>query len=206
MRMIEFPRRPHAGAAHGFTLIEVLIVISIIAILASLVISGLGMAQKRADMTLASTEVTMLLDALANYRFDEGAYPGFGLPSDPERNDFPLLFDALMDAPRPRGKGGRSAPYLDRIAWEKIVVENESGGGYRQATRKERYDSSIRRYIADSWGQPYIYRCNVGLPRQDYMIDPDGVDVYSIGPDGVNDTILGHEGEQNDDISIRSGA
>ena len=193
----------HRGseAVRGFTLIEVLIVISIIAILASLVIGGLGIAQRRARETHTRSEVTMMLDALENYRLDEGEIPGFLLDPDPERNDFHLLFNALMDTPQPKGKGGRSAPYLEKITPKQIVVRDEITGEYRQVTRKERYINSIPKYIIDPWGQPYIYRCNKGLKRQDWMSNPDGVDLYSLGPNEEDDTILGDDaGEEPDDI------
>jgi prepilin-type N-terminal cleavage/methylation domain-containing protein len=65
-------RPPGAGA---FTLIELLIVVSIIAILAGLTLAGLGFVNRKGAESRALTEVAALSSAIENYKLDIGSYP-----------------------------------------------------------------------------------------------------------------------------------
>ena len=76
----------------GFTLIEVLIVVSILAILMSLIIVGVQKARVNALKSVAQSYVTNFTNALEQFREDEGYYPGSNI-KDPEENGFPLLFE-----------------------------------------------------------------------------------------------------------------
>ena len=148
----------------------------------------------------AATIVSALDTALQNYYSDEGTYPAMG-KSDPDQNDFPHLFNALMDAPRPEGKGGRSAPYLvGKMDEDKVAVEDEVED-YRPSNRRERNNNKIDKYLLDPWGNPYVYRCNKGLSIRHYMLNAGRYDIYSLGPNGEDETVVGTEGEENDDIT-----
>jgi general secretion pathway protein G len=59
----------------GFTLIELMIVIAIIAILASLVLSTAGYVQKKAARSRAEAEIAAVGAALESYKADNGDYP-----------------------------------------------------------------------------------------------------------------------------------
>lgn len=59
----------------GFTLIELIIVIAIIAILASLVLSTAGYVQKKAARSRAEAEIAAVGAALESYKADNGDYP-----------------------------------------------------------------------------------------------------------------------------------
>lgn len=181
----------------GFTLVELLIVISIIAILASLVITGLSSATQQKNKTEAKSTISSIVTALETFVMDEAKNPAFGKKPDPERNDFPELWTALMQPPP---EGGRNYPYLENITKDNIVVQVDEGR-YERATREEVEDPSIDKYLLDPWGNPYVYRCNKGLEPEPWMINPRGVDIYSFGPNGVDDTIVGTTGEENDDIT-----
>jgi prepilin-type N-terminal cleavage/methylation domain-containing protein len=63
----------HRHAA--FTLIELIVVVSIIAILAGLVLSTAGYARKKSGRARAETEIAALAAACESYKADNGIYP-----------------------------------------------------------------------------------------------------------------------------------
>jgi prepilin-type N-terminal cleavage/methylation domain-containing protein len=62
-------------AMGGFTILELIIVIAIIAILASLILNTAGYIQKKGASSRAETEIAALTVALENYKADNGDYP-----------------------------------------------------------------------------------------------------------------------------------
>lgn len=63
------------NAPHGFSLIELLVVITVIAILAALVLQTAGYVQKKAARSRAEAEIAALSAALESYKADMGDYP-----------------------------------------------------------------------------------------------------------------------------------
>ena len=59
----------------GFTLLELLIVISIIIILAGLTIATIGYVQKKGARSRAEAEIAAMSAALESYKADNGVYP-----------------------------------------------------------------------------------------------------------------------------------
>jgi general secretion pathway protein G len=59
----------------AFTIIELLVVISIIIILAGLILSTVGYVQKKGARSRAETEIAAISAALENYKADNGIYP-----------------------------------------------------------------------------------------------------------------------------------
>jgi len=59
----------------GFTLVELLIVIAIIAILAALVLAAAGSVQKKGARSRAEAEIAALEGALESFKADNGDYP-----------------------------------------------------------------------------------------------------------------------------------
>lgn len=59
----------------GFTLIEIMIVITIVATLSSVVVIGIGDAQKKGKVAKVQTDLAQLKVALANYYSVRGTYP-----------------------------------------------------------------------------------------------------------------------------------
>ena len=92
-------------AERGFTLIEVLIVVSIIAILATMTFAGVQIAQRQARNAQAKSEVSMFSQSIDMYYTDEKTYPGRGQKQiNSDSNQFPDLYLALLDM----AKGGGS--------------------------------------------------------------------------------------------------
>ena len=70
-----FRSKGNSTATHGFTLMELLAVITIIAILAGLVLQTAGYVQKKAARSRAEAEIATLAAALESYKADWGDYP-----------------------------------------------------------------------------------------------------------------------------------
>jgi len=182
----------------GFTLIEILIVISIIAVVASLVLVAVNKGRQQASIAMATTDVATLNNALEQYVTDEAAYPGMELPKIREdENYFPKLFSALFGDRKPNGPGGRSAPYT-KLTEDKVRVYDEDLDDYVKPTRDQLKNAKIPKYMADPWGNPFFYRPNKGRKSESFMHNTQGADLYSFGPNGEDDTTT--ESEKSDDI------
>jgi len=183
-------REPTSRApAGGFTLVELLIVIAIIAVLAGIVVTGFKYAFQQVEQTEAKQTVSNFRSAAEQVKLEDGIPPALGKKPDPERNDFPILWRKAVDRPN---------PFISGLEDSKIVVKD--GDGYRLATREEELDPKVDKYYLDPWGMPYVYRCNENLKPEPWMIYPRGLDVYSWGPNKKDDSILGKEGDENDDV------
>ncbi|HQA82930.1 MAG TPA: type II secretion system major pseudopilin GspG, partial [Syntrophales bacterium] len=68
-------RRKHLQAQHGFTLIELMVVIVILGILAGLIIPRIMGRPDEARQAKARMEIESLTTALKLYKLDNGAYP-----------------------------------------------------------------------------------------------------------------------------------
>ena len=198
-----------SGCRRGFTLVELLIVITIIGILASLSLYAVGVIKKKTRVAAASTGISQLKSAIESYRTDEKLLPGIEQERiNEDTNQFPLLFNAIYGERRPRGPGGRSSPYVE-LKTDRIVVVNEDyddefddeGDQWREARQSEILNAKIDKYYLDPFRQPYIYRCNKNRKRKSWMRNVRTFDLYSVGPDAEDQTILGEEEvEGSDDI------
>ena len=65
----------HKRRYNGFTLIELVLVVGIIAVLAGLVLSTVGYARKKGARARAETEIAAMSAACENYKADNGVYP-----------------------------------------------------------------------------------------------------------------------------------
>jgi len=182
----------------GFTLIEILIVISIIAVLASMILGGVTLARKKAFQALATTDISNLASQVKRYYQDTGKYPGAEYKD--HENAFPALFEALFGLKPPQGKGGPSAPYMEFKEINVLVRDDEAAEdseGYRQATKDELYDPRVEKYLADPWGMPYVYHEIKSRARKDWHHGRD-FDIYSTGPNKSDQTTEGADGAEDD--------
>lgn len=175
----------------GFTLIEILVVISIISLLASLIMGSIVLAKKKTFDSLARAFIAGVDVQVHRYRLETGGYPGTECSEG--ENAFPALFEALWGERPPRGRGGPDAPYMT-LRREEILVP-EADGTYRRAFPDEIYNARVPKFIRDPWGSPYVYHENASRPFRIYMVRRDSVDVYSTGADRIDQTLLGKEGD-----------
>ena len=75
-------RRPAGWSRRGFTLIEMLSVMVIIALLTAIIVSGMSVATRKSDVNRARADLEKLRKVIDDYKLNNGAYPG-SLPSAP---------------------------------------------------------------------------------------------------------------------------
>ena len=169
---------------HGFTLIEILIVITIIALLAGVVLTAVRGVRNRAMKAKAKTMIGSVDAAARMYETDQGKMPGRNTNKDPDRNDMPKVLMELLPTTTRAGT-------LEVKVTDVFVMDEE--GVFREATTAEFYDPEVDRYIRDPWGEAYIARENKSKKvKEDYMINIHGIDIISKGPDkkeGTEDDI-----------------
>src|SRR5437870_13877893 len=76
-RLNDLTRRSHSSfrVSAAFTLIELIVVTTVIIILTGLVLSTVGYVQKKGARARAETEIAAMSAALENYKADNGIYP-----------------------------------------------------------------------------------------------------------------------------------
>ncbi len=91
---------------HGFSLIEVMVVIAILGLLASLILPNVLGSAEQANRQKARTDIVALENALAQYRLDNGTFP------TTEQG-----LDALINEPtiEPRPRNYRRGGYIQRL-------------------------------------------------------------------------------------------
>lgn len=167
--------RSSTSAARGFTLVEMLVVVAIIAILASILIPSVGAAQKSAKKRKAEVECNAIKTAIESFFSDfkympweEGSGKGQFVGADKWAEDAESQ-KAVMAFLRGENKLGKA--YLE-------VSSRDS---------KASADADDEGVFYDPWKNPY----RIGIDRNlDQQIEYKGksyktrVLVFSLGPDG----------------------
>ena len=187
------PRNGHSA----FSLVEMMAVITIIIILASLVIGGLGFVNEKQAKEKAKVQLARLSNALAEYKLDNGAYPATEDSPKGEGNSH-ILFKALYWDSNNDGKG---APVGDGPgdAEQKVYLPELDPANNKQGWTSG--TASAMTKIKDPWGNEYRYRTalnpngkvNTSTQNPDY-------DLWSVGKDGKTNTILPKDKVNRDDI------
>ena len=179
----------------GFSLIEILVVIGIIVVLASITIGGLSYYDQKTKYSRTEILIASIERALEEYRADHGYYPqNVGTTSYTEQVYVALYGDgALTRNPStgvvtittaPNGTANNTT-YLDTL--------NPNFKG-----KKLNVETSSPYCIVDAWGNRLRYRHNkpagqMANPSQDY-------DLASLGPNGLGDFNSSNEPAKADDI------
>jgi len=180
--------RALAGRRDGFTIVELLIVIAIIAILMGLLMPTIAAIRQRSKVAATRTLMEGLTTALNRYYVDFEEYPPSTLSLKGGAADPASLYTYLC------GKDGRG------------IVSR--GGASGKETRYDPYmtvpPELLRRQtdgtvvVMDSWGKDFVYyNCREYTLQQrelnkEYITcpetqNPNSFDIFSVGPDRLED-------------------
>jgi len=159
-------RRPIPLNRGGFTLIEVLAVVLIMAILATFLVTRLGGARETIKRSNTKGFIDQLGAAIEVYEGDHNDYPRSTFPADldprPSRTNMGAEMLVIAFFPADGSWAGPALPD-DRLV-------NSDGDDTKRSLTK--FPSSEVFEFADDWGNPIVY-----LHRRDYE---DGADYVSI--------------------------
>src|SRR4051812_47854112 len=110
--------RARRSSSLGFTLLELLVVVAIIAILATLILGGLASARRRTQIAVARNNIAALKAALQMYETDMGRYPcrpnhSTMTGSNLFQNDITYVWAALRNRRAVVYGGGPNSPYCE---------------------------------------------------------------------------------------------
>lgn len=182
----------------GFTLIELMAVITIIIILAGLVVGGMAFVTDRQAKEKAKVQIALLSKAIEEYKLDNGTYP----PTANKTGTFAtsagtstssILFDYLFWDSDRDGSGGVGD--TDQKIYIPELDPATSKQGWTSGT------ASKTTTIIDPWGNQYCYRtatdstgkANTGTQNPDF-------DLWSMGKDGQSNPDTPSNKVNRDDI------
>ena len=191
--------------AKGFTLVEILIGVSILAMLASGMWVAVASYQNKKLVKKAETEIALMAACLEEYRTDSGGVLPFGRGDEESSN---IMYCALScdynnDGEPDDENGVTRMPYCPTFTVIKNTKAAEQGEGIPVLRASIRTKEKGRRkvlVVLDPWGKPYRYR--LGCEAEDEKgkvgegINAD-FDIFSQGADGQGDST--NKNPENDD-------
>lgn len=167
----------------GFTMIEMLTVITIIIILAGLVFAGTRFAKDMQKRKMAEIQIKLLSNACEEFYLDNGFYPGRGETTASHGRDMTkeLYSDLYWDSNR-----DGSGPQADTR--QKIYLSELDPESNKQGWTEGRQADVM---ILDPWGNEYRYR-----KGPEYG----GFEIWSAGPDGRTSPNNPKHKDNRDDI------
>lgn len=162
-------------ATAGFSLMELLVVISIIVILAGLTIGSMSYVNQAQARKQAEIQIALLQSALQDYQSEQGEFPLWAEPSGREGSlvIYRALYPVLAGDELELGKKVYLAqldPNNDSQGW----VGGGGGSGNALGGRK----------IIDPWATEYYYRTNNPEDASNGIAANPDFDLWSAGPDG----------------------
>ncbi|MEO5711868.1 MAG: type II secretion system protein GspG [Luteolibacter sp.] len=186
---------PRKGSA-GFTLIELMAVITIIVILAGLVVGGLGYVTEKQASSKAKVQIALLSKALEEYKLDNGAYPatantttGTGLTADLYQALFYEGYDYNKQSTPPttwtKKVNGVDFPKSTKIYLADLDPTSTKQGWVDPVTGTNPVPPASTT-IKDPWGNEYRYRTGKSPSgsANSATMNPD-FDLWSTGKNGL---------------------
>jgi general secretion pathway protein G len=195
-------KSPQRSGKAAFTLIELMAVITIIVILASLVVTGMGFVNERQAKEKARVQIALISKALEEYKLDNGNYPATANSADGLGQSAELFKALYYDSDKDGEFAGSGANRGDQD--QKIYLPE-----FDPATNKQGWTSgtaAITTKILDPWGNEYRYRSAFAAPVGTAAPAPNSntqnpdFDLWSAGKDGKSKPAAAGEKVNNDDI------
>ena len=185
----------------AFTLVELLAVITIIAILAGLVVGGTGFVTERQAKEKARVQIALLSKALEEYKLDMGNYPltantATGTGTSASSLYIPLFYEgydyAKQNSPAVWTKkvNGVDFPKATKIYLPDLDPSSTKQGWVTLVTGATGIPPATTT-VKDPWGKEYCYRSAAPLTGTEPNAatqNPD-FDIWSWGKDGVSDPV-----------------
>ena len=174
-------------ARPAFTLVEVLVVMTIIAILAGLVVVGMEFAKQRQASEKAKVQIALLSKGIEEYKADMGFYPGDVADTPVEGKVSKQIYQVLFYEGYDYDKQGNPAAWEKKLNTGEIVPKatkiyiaeldprNNKMGWVTKLKLTETPSDKLE--ITDPWGNGYRYRKGNDAQNPDF-------DLWSIGKDG----------------------
>ena len=183
---------PTTRARHAFTLIELLIVITVIMILMGLLVTGVGAAMQAAARARTVATMQNIESAVARYQTLNGDLPliDIGAAEHSDRDpvteeDLAAMGDEELDREILRA--------VNRLLARTLAsIDRDNFGPQAKAIDGEGH-------IVDSWDMPFVYRTFMQYPTDADELPladqprPDSYQLWSFGPNREND-----DGEADD--------
>ena len=167
----------HQPPKTGFTLVEMLVVIAILAILMAMMVPAAGMILRRAKISTAKGDAGVAVTVLLKYQAEYNRWPGFYKPAQGDEN---LTDKVWVDTMSPEPGTPKPPPSnLKRIVFFEPGAKALAPAG----------DPNAGAFV-DSWGTPFQYQLDIDGDGQCVHPNPDvGGNIpfraiaWSAGPD-----------------------
>lgn len=139
----QFAKNP----VRGFTLIELMVVVAIILVLASMTIGGLSFYKRKAAESKTEVFIASVSRALDEYRSDEGKYPTDASTNGNDKSSFLVYKELYGD------RDGNGEPDDDAAVYLNSLNPSSQGSALNVETA-----GSGTYYLIDGWGSRLRYR------------------------------------------------
>lgn len=183
-------------SSSGFTLVEMLTVMAVIAILTALIVSVNSYVQRKAAESRATSEIAAITAACEGYKADNGSYPRSpGVTEPKESGDKGFLNPREDAAPTSKKYKDASLFLYSALSGDADLdfVPDADAKTYFTFTPDKVYASKTNgkidtrpksvQFIQDPWGNSYGYSTAAGKQEEDYRDALRNVKAGSAAPD-----------------------